>query len=65
MAKQIISASRRTDIPAFYSEWFMNRIRAGFCRVVNPLYPEQKTHPVDLSPGAVELIVFWTRILFP
>lgn len=61
MPKQIISVSRRTDIPAFYSEWFMNRIRAGFCRIVNPLYPEQKTHPVDLSPEAVECLVFWTR----
>jgi len=32
----IISASRRTDIPAFYAEWFINRIRAGFCTVPNP-----------------------------
>ncbi|MEW5894646.1 MAG: DUF1848 domain-containing protein [Candidatus Omnitrophota bacterium] len=58
---QIISASRRTDIPAFYSEWFMNRIRAGFCRVRNPLYPQQQTHPVSLAPNDVECIVFWTR----
>jgi len=57
----IISASRRTDIPAFYSEWLMNRIRAGYCRVINPLYPDQKTNPVDLSPDAVECLVFWTR----
>ncbi len=61
MEKHIISASRRTDIPAFYSEWLMNRIRAGSCRIINPFYPEQKTHPVDLSPEAVECIVFWTR----
>jgi hypothetical protein len=65
MAKHIISASRRTDIPAYYSEWFMNRIRAGFCRVVNPLYPQQKTHPVNLSSDAVEGIVFWTRNPLP
>lgn len=65
MAKQIISASRRTDIPAFYSEWFMNRVRAGTCRVINPLYPEQKTLPVDLSPGKVECVVFWTRNPLP
>ena len=32
----IISASYRTDIPAFYGEWFMNRLRAGYCKVVNP-----------------------------
>jgi hypothetical protein len=32
----IISASYRTDIPAFFGEWFMNRLRAGICKVVNP-----------------------------
>ncbi|NLE77913.1 MAG: DUF1848 domain-containing protein, partial [Chloroflexi bacterium] len=32
----IISASRRTDIPAFYTPWLMNRIRAGYCLVPNP-----------------------------
>lgn len=57
----IISASRRTDIPCFYSEWLMNRIRKGFCYVPNPLYPTQKTNPVSLKPEDVEIIVFWTR----
>jgi len=33
----IISASRRTDIPAFYAEWFMNRVLAGFCDAPNPV----------------------------
>ncbi|MGB9879199.1 MAG: DUF1848 family protein, partial [Anaerolineae bacterium] len=37
----IISASRRTDIPAFYAEWFVNRIRDGFCFWVNPFNPRQ------------------------
>lgn len=37
----IISASRRTDIPAYYSEWFMNRIRAGTCDVPNPVNTAQ------------------------
>ncbi|MBP6440548.1 MAG: DUF1848 family protein, partial [Caldilineaceae bacterium] len=32
----IISASRRTDIPAFYAPWFMNRMRAGYCAAPNP-----------------------------
>ncbi|MBN2461107.1 MAG: DUF1848 family protein, partial [Candidatus Cloacimonetes bacterium] len=32
----IISVSRRTDIPAFYSQWFLNRIRAGSVKVRNP-----------------------------
>ena len=60
----IISASRRTDIPAFYSEWFMNRVRQGYALVRNPLYPE-KTTSVDLSLSAVDAIVFMTRNLGP
>src|SRR5579859_6302579 len=32
----IISASYKTDIPTFYGEWFMNRLRAGYCKMVNP-----------------------------
>lgn len=58
---RIISASRRTDIPAFYSKWFMNRIRDGYCKVVNPMYPQQKTNPVSLKVEDVDCIVFWTR----
>ena len=56
----IISASRRTDIPAFYSKWFMNRIRAGFCSVPNPFNLNQISF-VSLKPEDVEVIVFWTR----
>ena len=32
----IISASYKTDIPTFYGEWFVNRLRAGYCKTVNP-----------------------------
>jgi len=56
----IISASRRTDIPAFFGEWFVNRLRAGFCRVVNPFNPKQVSR-VSLAPGDVDAIVFWTK----
>lgn len=56
----IISASRRTDIPAFYAEWFINRVRAGFCQVPNPFNPQQVSH-VSLLPQDVDVIVFWTR----
>ncbi len=56
----IISASRRTDIPGFYAEWFMNRIRAGYCTVPNPFNPSQVSR-VELTPEDVEVIVFWTR----
>lgn len=56
----IISASRRTDIPAFYSEWFMNRIRAGFLLTRNPFNYNQISR-VSLLPEDVDAIVFWTR----
>ena len=56
----IISASRRTDIPAFYAQWFINRIRAGYCTVPNPFNPKQIAR-VSLLPEDVDLIVFWTR----
>lgn len=56
----IVSASRRTDILAFYSNWFINRIRAGYCMVPNPFNHKQISY-VSLSPEDVEVIVFWTR----
>ncbi len=56
----IISASRRTDIPAFYTEWFMNRIREGYLCVRNPFNAHQVSR-VDLSPENVDCLVFWTR----
>ena len=56
----IISASRRTDIPALFTKWFMNRIWAGYCAVPNPFNPKQVSY-VSLKPENVEVIVFWTR----
>jgi len=56
----IISASRRTDIPAFYSEWLMNRVRAGYCTVPNPFNTHQISR-ISLKPDEVTVIVFWTR----
>lgn len=56
----IISASRRTDIPAFYSQWFINRIRAGWCIVPNPLNMKQISK-VSLRPEDVEAIIFWSK----
>ena len=56
----IISASRRTDIPAFYFDWFLNRLRAGFVDVVNPFNRRQVSR-VSLAPQAVDCIVFWTK----
>lgn len=56
----IISASRRTDIPAFYTEWFMNRVADGYLLVRNPFNAHQ-IRRVLLNPRDVDLIVFWTR----
>lgn len=56
----IISASRRTDIPALYSDWLVKRLEAGFLYVKNPLNRLQVTR-LDLMPEAVDCIVFWTK----
>jgi hypothetical protein len=56
----IISASRRTDIPAFYAEWFMNRIREGFFYSVNPFNPS-RVKTISLHVENVDAIVFWTK----
>lgn len=56
----IISASRRTDIPAFYSEWFINRIREGFVYVRNPMNYDQISK-IKLDSNVVDCIVFWTK----
>ena len=50
----IISASRRTDIPALYPVWFMNRLRAGEVLVPNP-YNRKKVNRIRLSPDTVGL----------
>lgn len=56
----IISASRRTDIPAFYNRWFINRILEGYLLTRNPYNPKQVKR-VSLAPEDVDVIVFWTR----
>jgi hypothetical protein len=56
----IISASRRTDIPAFYGEWFMNRIREGYVLVRNPINPRMISK-ISITPENIDAIVFWTK----
>ena len=56
----ILSVSRRTDIPSYYSEWFFNRIKEGFLYVRNPMNPQQVSR-IELSPEVVDCIVFWTK----
>ena len=60
----IISASRRTDIPTYYSEWFFNRIREGFVYVRNPMNIHQISE-ISLHPDVVDGIVFWTKNPIP
>jgi len=55
----IVSVSRRTDIPAFYSEWFMNRVRIRHLTVCHPY--TKKDIAVSLSPGDVVAFVFWSK----
>lgn len=56
----IISASRRTDLPAFYSQWFFRRLQEGYVLVRNPVNPRQVSR-VSLAPEVVDGFVFWTK----
>lgn len=60
---KIVSVSRRTDIPAFYSEWFMKRIRDGYVRWVNPF--SGIVHRVSLRPEDVMAFVLWSKNYAP
>lgn len=53
----IISASRSTDIPAYYAEWFINRLKAGYVVWYNPF----NQHPVRVSFEKCKVVVFWTK----
>ena len=56
----LLFASGRTDIPAFYSKWFMNRLHAGFVDVRNP-YTHQQVTRYRLDPKIVDTFVFCTK----
>ena len=56
----ILQTGFRTDIPAFYSEWFANRLRAGYVLVRNPYNPQAVTR-YELNPDMVDLIGFCTK----
>lgn len=60
----IISASRRTDIPTYYSDWFFNRLKEGYAYVRNPMNIHQISK-ISLSPDVVDGIVFWTKNPIP
>src|SRR5574344_905387 len=57
LAPVIISASRSTDIPAFYAKWFLNRLAKGYCVWHNPFNKK----PSYVSFQNTKVIVFWTK----
>lgn len=59
----IISASYKTDIPTFYGDWFINRLRAGYCKTLNPY--NRQIGRVSLKPDDVQGFVFWTKNVGP
>jgi hypothetical protein len=61
--KRIISVSRRTDIPAFYGDWFMARLAEGFAGVVHPFGGQR--YIVSLKPEDVVCFVFWSKNFSP
>lgn len=60
----IIQTGMRTDIPAFYSEWFRNRLKDGYVLVRNP-YNESQVTRYELDPDVVDLIAFCTKNPMP
>ena len=61
--KKIISVSRRTDIPAFYGNWFLKRIQQGFVGYLNPFSNDK--YKVNLRKDDVECFVFWSKNFIP
>ena len=59
----IVSASYKTDIPAFYGAWFRNRLDAGYCKVLNPY--SNRAQRVSLARDDVSAFVFWTKNVGP
>jgi len=57
--KIVLSASRRTDIPAFYMDWFMDRMERGFFEVQNPF--NKVRHTIPATNDRVHSIVFWSK----
>jgi hypothetical protein len=58
--KQVISASRRTDLPAFYMKWLLEKVKNKQVMVPNP-FNRKQTRLVSLSPKEVAWFVFWSR----
>jgi hypothetical protein len=61
--RRVISCSRRTDVPAFYAKWLVNRLRAGYCHILNPF--NSRVFEIALQPEDCIALVFWTRNPMP
>ncbi|MCG8634825.1 MAG: DUF1848 domain-containing protein [Desulfobacterales bacterium] len=61
--KKVLSASRRTDIPGWYTPWFLDGINRGYFETTNPF--NRQTRRVDVSPETVHTIVFWSKNMGP
>jgi len=61
--QKVISASRRTDIPAFYLDWFLHRLKLGSFKLTNPYSGTIRT--VLVSKSSVGAIVFWSKNFAP
>ncbi len=60
----IISASRRTDIPSYYSEWFFKRLQEGYCYTTNPMNPKI-FYKIPLDQANIDAIIFWSKNPYP
>lgn len=56
----IISISRRTDVPAFYTQWLQHRFAEGWVQTVNP-YNTNQRNLIYLDTQTVDGIVFWSK----
>lgn len=59
--KVIISASRRTDIPAYHFNWFMQKINRGYLYRIHPYLGIKSKNKTSLAPGDILAIFFWTK----
>ena len=60
----ILSVSRKTDIPAFHFDWFLQRVKEGYVINRNPMFPQQ-LYKTPIQPLSCDCIVFWTKNAIP
>ena len=60
----VVSVSRRTDIPLFFGDWFVQQLKRGHTKTVNPFNSQQEA-TIPLNRENVDAFVFWSRNPFP